>query len=185
MGNVQLQLAMAHVVIYEFDTAQESRQLSHGEIELCRELKVCVLGLASLARTMARQCARTRHLRDGDACTKYFHLQACHRWRKNYLFAITHQGHTFSEEEAKAGLVFSYYNDLLGKPFYHQHHIDLSHLDLPRLDLDDQASPFSADEVARIVQETPPDRAPGLDGFNGAFYRAAWEVVGPDVVWIL
>lgn len=44
-------------------------------------------------------------------------LPRCHRRRKNYFFAITHDGQTFSEEEAKAGIVFDYYNDLLGKLF--------------------------------------------------------------------
>jgi hypothetical protein len=109
VGNIRLQLAAARAIIYEFDVAQETRQLSHGEMELHRELKANVLGLASLSRTMARQRARTRHLQEGDACTKYFHLQACHRRRKNYLFAITHNGQTFSEEEAKAGIVYSFY----------------------------------------------------------------------------
>lgn len=75
---------------------------------------------------MARQRARIQGLREGDACTKYFHLQACHRRRKNYLFALTHNGQTFSEEEAKADIVFSYYNELLGSAFVRQHRIDLS-----------------------------------------------------------
>lgn len=65
-------------------------------------------------------------MRDGDACTKYFHLQACHRQRKNYLFAIAHQGQTFSEEEAKAGIVYKYYNNILGTPFTRQHRINLA-----------------------------------------------------------
>ena len=103
-----MQLAAARLIIYEFDVAQESRSLSPGELELYRELKANVLGLASLARSMARQHARTRHLREGDACTKYFHLQACHRRRKNYLLAINHNGQTFTEEEVKAGIVFTY-----------------------------------------------------------------------------
>lgn len=64
VGNVRLQLAAAHVVIYELDVAEETRSLSLGEIELRRELKGTVLGLVSLARTMARQRARTRHLKD-------------------------------------------------------------------------------------------------------------------------
>jgi hypothetical protein len=76
IGNIRLQLAAARVVIYELDVAQESKQLSQGELDLRRELKANVLGLASLARTMARQRAKTRHLKDGDACTKYFHLHA-------------------------------------------------------------------------------------------------------------
>jgi hypothetical protein len=68
-------LAAARAVIYELDTAQETRQLSPREINLRRELKQAVLGL---------------------------------------LFAINHNGHTFTEEEAKAEIVFSYYDDLLG-----------------------------------------------------------------------
>jgi hypothetical protein len=77
------------------------------------------------------------------------------------------------------GIVFSYYNDLLGTAFSRSHRIDLAQLDLPRLDLTDQISPFSAEEVATIVRETPADRAPGPDEFSGAFYKAAWEVFGP------
>jgi hypothetical protein len=36
--------------------------------------------------------------------------------------------------------------------------------------------------VAAFVKATPSDRAPGPDGFTGAFFKAAWEVIGPDVV---
>lgn len=96
---------MARVIIYEFDVAQETRSLSQGERGLHREFKATVLGLASLFRSMARQRAWTRHLREGDACTKYFHLQACHRRQ-------------FTEEEAKADIVFSHYNGLLGTAFH-------------------------------------------------------------------
>ena len=123
VGNIR---SAARAVVYELDLAQESRPLSSEEIQLRRELKANTLGLASLERSMARQRAGSRHLREGDACTKYFHLQACHRRRKNYLFALSHNGQTFSEEEAKANIVFDYYNALLGTPFTRQHRIDLS-----------------------------------------------------------
>jgi hypothetical protein len=106
-----------------------------------------------------------------DACTKYFHFQAYHRRWKNYLFGITHNGQTFSEEEAKADIICSYYNDLLGKAFSRSHRIDLGQLALPRLDLSDQITLFTAKEVAMIVRETPADRVPGLDGFSGTFYK--------------
>lgn len=104
-------------------------------IDLWRELKAYILGLASLERTIARQRACTRNLREGDACTKYFHLQACHRRRKTYLFALVHNSQTFSEDEAKADVVFSYYNDLLGTAFVRRHCIDLAQLNLPHFDL--------------------------------------------------
>jgi hypothetical protein len=75
-------------------------------------------------------------------------------------------------------------NGLLSNTFVRQHRIDLSQLDLLRLDLHELVAPFTADEVTRVVWETPSDRAPGPDGFSGAFYKAAWSVVGSDVVWV-
>lgn len=82
-------------------------------------------------------------------------------------------GQTFSEEQAKADVVFSYYNGLLGNAFMCQHRIDLAQLNLPQLNLQDLMVPFTADEVARIARESPSDRAPGTDGFTRAFYKAA------------
>ena len=182
VGNVTAQLANARVIIHAFDAAQDSRQLSAGELELHRELKAHVLGLASLARTMARQRARTRHLRDGDACTRYFHLQACHRRRKNYMLAIQYDGQTFTEDEAKAGAVYSYYNSILGTPFTRTHRINLALLPLTRLDLSALEVPFTLGEVARAVMESPSDRAPGPDGFGVGFVKAVWVVVAADVM---
>lgn len=131
---------------------------------------------------MARQRARLRHLREGDACTKYFHLQACHRRRKNYLFAISHDGQTFSEEEAKAGIVFQFYDNLLGTPFTRLHRINLALLHLPTVDLEHLVIPFTTEEISRVVLDSPSDRAPGPDGFSGAFFKVAWEIVGPDII---
>lgn len=131
---------------------------------------------------MARQRARTRFLKEGDANTRFFHLQACHRRRKNFLAGIQHNGQLFTEVEAKEGLVYEYYNTILGTPFNREHTIDLSLLHLPTLNLQEQILPFSADEIKRIVMDTRSDRVPGPDGFNGGFLKAAWEVISPDVV---
>jgi hypothetical protein len=47
------QLAAARTIIYEFDMAQESRQLTAEELQLQSEMKQSVLGLSSLCQTMA------------------------------------------------------------------------------------------------------------------------------------
>lgn len=41
---------------------------------------------------------------------------------------------------------------------------------------------FSEGEIWETVKELPADRAPGPDGFTGSFYRAAWEIIKPDIV---
>lgn len=131
---------------------------------------------------MARQRARNRQLAEGDACTRFFHLQACHRRRKNYLFALQHDGQTFTEEDIKADIAFDYYDGLLGTTFARAHLIDLTQLDLPRLDLTEQAARFTAEEILQAIKCSPSNRAPGPDGLGPSFYTAAWEVVGADIV---
>jgi hypothetical protein len=146
IGSVRFQLAAPRVIIFELDVAQETRLLSPEEIELRRDLKEATLGLASLSRTIARQRSRYRYLKDGDANTKFFHLQACHQKRKNYIPTFVHNGRTFTSEEAKSEAVFDYYNALLGARFHRTHRIDLDRLDLPRLDLLVLAEQFSEAE---------------------------------------
>jgi hypothetical protein len=97
------------VVIFELDVAQESRTLSYDEEhELRRDLKAATVGLSLLARTIARQKSRCRFLKDGDANTRFFNLQSCHRKRKSYIPTFHHGGHTFTSEEAKSGAVFDF-----------------------------------------------------------------------------
>jgi hypothetical protein len=119
------------------------------ELSLRDELKGHSLGLASLARTIARHRSRIRYLEEGDANTKFFHLQACHRSRKN-VFERLHSLHL---------------DDLL-----------------PRLDLTGIDACFTEEEIWATVKELPPDRAPGLDGFTGRFYKVAWGVIKQDII---
>ena len=55
VGCVHFQLAIAREVVLRLDEAQESRDLSSRELELRKAFKLRTLGLASLARTVARQ----------------------------------------------------------------------------------------------------------------------------------
>jgi hypothetical protein len=137
--------------------------------------------LASLARTIARHRSRIRYLEEGDANTKFFHLQACHRSRKNHIHSILHEGHWFTADEAKEGVIFNYYKGILGTPFECLHSLHLDDL-LPRLDLTGIDACFTEEEIWATVKELPPDRAPGPDGFTSRFYKVAWGVIKQDII---
>lgn len=181
VGSVRCQLFMAREVISQLDVAQERHDLTDDEYALRAELKRHSLGLASMARTIARHRSRIRFLGEGDANTKYFHLQACHRSRKNFIPMVQHEGRWFSDEEAKADLIFEYYNDILGKPFRREHSLHLHDL-LPQLDLTGLDTCFSEDEIWVTIKELPSDRAPRPDGFTGLFYKVAWQTIKRDIV---
>jgi hypothetical protein len=72
--NARLELQMASEVIHRLDVAQESRPLSTEEAALRSELKIRVLGLAAIERSRCRQASRLVWLKEGDTCTRFFHL---------------------------------------------------------------------------------------------------------------
>ena len=72
--------------------------------------------------------SRIRFLEEGDADTKFFHLQACHRNRKNHVPSILHEDPWFSAEEAKEEVIYNYYKDILGTAFQRLHSLHLDDL---------------------------------------------------------
>ena len=50
------------------------------------------------------------------------------------------------------------------------------------LNLDDQDLHFSSEEVWAAIKALLSDRAPGPDGFTGAFYKSSWPVIQDEVM---
>ena len=48
------------------------------------------------------------------------------------------------------------------------------------VDFDSLTTPFTKVEIDAVVNDMPPDRAPGPDGFNGAFLKACWPIIKDD-----
>lgn len=88
IGDLRLRLAIANEVIFQLDVAQESRSLSDVEQWLLKELKRKVLGLASMEKIRIRQRSRLTWIKCRDVNSKYFHLKANSRKRKNFINAL-------------------------------------------------------------------------------------------------
>lgn len=76
---------MALEVIHRLDIAQESRPLTDAELLLRKGLKHRVLGYVVVERSRKRQASRITNLKEGDANTRFFHLKANARRRKNHI----------------------------------------------------------------------------------------------------
>jgi hypothetical protein len=135
IGNVKLQIAIAHTVIFRLDAAQDRRSLSPGEAWLRKTLKLTVLGLASLERTIARQRSRIRWLKDGDANTKLFHMVANGRRTKNYIPSVRVEEEVITDQDRIVQEFTRAYTGLLGTIQNRDHAIDLEALGLPSHDL--------------------------------------------------
>ena len=46
--------------------------------------------------------------------------------------------------------------------------------------LNELTVPFTTDEIDSVIKLMPADRAPGPDGFNGAFLKSCWHIIKHD-----
>ena len=162
---------------------QDRHQLSELEADLRKELKQQCLGLASLERTIARQRARVRELREGDANTRYFHLKARDRHRRKFIVNLRNGDEIAFSHDEKADVLHKYFSSIMGREEIREASINLDTLNLPALDLSGLDAPFSEEEVWAAVRDMPSDRAPGPDGFTGAFYQTTWPIIRNDIMW--
>jgi hypothetical protein len=173
-------------LIFRLDAAQNFRVLSPGERWLRRTLKLAILGLASLERTIARQQSRLRWLKEGDANSKLFHAVANGGRTKNYIPSVKVGDEVITDQIGKNQAFTNAYSELIGSIKNREHGIDLSAINLPSFDLQDLEGLFSEEEVWGVIKEMPADRALGPDGFIGAFYQRAWQVTKHVVMaWML
>jgi hypothetical protein len=141
-----------------------------------------VLGLAVIERIRIKQRARVNWMRAGDANTKFFHVKASSRRRKNFIATIAGEGEIATEHQHKANMIKAFFDTLIGSAPSPTTAIDWPALQLPQLDLSELDAPFSADEVRQAIADIPADRAPGPDGFSGGFFKAAVNIILPDLL---
>ena len=182
IGSIRLQLAIAKEIVLRLDSAQDHRELAVHELALRRKAKLCSLGLASLQRTLVRQRARITYLAEGDANTKFFHLQPCHRSRKNYIHKLCTSDAVLFKDDEMAEAVFNHFNAILGTRGDQSVHINLDQLDLKTLQDSQLDQCFTEDEIWQAIADMPSDKAPGPDGFTGLFYKTAWPIVKGDIL---
>lgn len=181
-SDARIQLHMANEVILRLDTAQESRTLSDTEVQLQRELKHHVLGWAAIERARRRQSSRVLNLKEGDACTKFFHQKANGRRKRNMIAYLRDDTGEFVWKHAeKEQLAFSYFHTVLGTKSNRGCTLDWDSMELGQIeDTLDQA--FSLEEIKAAMDDLPMEKAPGPDGFTGGFYKKCWEIIKYDLL---
>ena len=129
-----------------------------------------------------RQRSRITYLAEGDANTKFFHLQACHRSRKNYITKIRTPDAFIFKDNEMAQAIFDHFDSILGTPGSQELKVDFDSLLLPALGDSCFDHCFSEEEIWEAINDMPVDKALGPDGFTGLFYKTAWSIVKADIM---
>ncbi|XP_073362920.1 uncharacterized protein [Aegilops tauschii subsp. strangulata] len=174
--------ALASDVIFGLDLAEEERALTEAERGLRAQLKAKLLGFAAVDRARWRQKSRMTEIREGDASTRFFHQRASGRRRKNYIPHLSGADGPVFEHEGKAKILFDRFKNLIGAPFTRTARLNWVLLGLPRRDLSHLEGAFSEQELLAAIQETHGEKAPGPDGYTGAFFKHCWETIKTDML---
>lgn len=91
-------------------------------------------------------------------------------------------GQEVSDDSAKAQVLFDHFSHSLGDPGPSNLALNWDNLQLPTADLSNLDVLFSLDELKAAVFELHTEKAPGPDGFIGAFYRSCWDIISLDLL---
>ncbi|KAL2228396.1 UNVERIFIED_CONTAM: hypothetical protein Sindi_1819300, partial [Sesamum indicum] len=141
-----------------------------------------------MEQTMLQQRTKMQWMKDGDQCSRAFFCKIAQRRATRRILQINDEhGTTYSEPGAVIHEFVSFYQALLGRERRKQV-IDIWYLrPWARHVLNEEEglqllTPVTAVDVKQAVFDIAEDKAPEPDGFSSRFYKAAWPIMGPEVM---
>ncbi|KAJ9536543.1 hypothetical protein OSB04_un000295 [Centaurea solstitialis] len=131
------------------------------------------------------QRAKVKWLKDGDANTKYFHMVVKEKRNAQQIHSVRKVDGMFVYDDDVPGAFVDNLKALLGT------RDDTINPDMPNqffvntLSLAeslDMIRPISDADIRHAMFSIGNDKAPGSDGFSATFFKAAWNVIGPEVM---
>ncbi|GAU34086.1 hypothetical protein TSUD_255820 [Trifolium subterraneum] len=130
-----------------------------------------------------RQRAKMHWLKDGDLNTKFFHSSATARAKVKKIEKLRNDEDVVVTGQQNLEEVVRKYFQTLFQPKGGNQEPVLS-LISPRVSAEDNAfleAPITKEEIRTALFQMHPDKSPGPDGFNPAFFQNFWHLCGDEV----
>lgn len=133
-----------------------------------------------MEETFLRHKYYIQWLKECDKNTRFFHAVASKKLKRSLIRRIKDSNNTWVEDQWTIGaLAETYFKKILSSE---EHYIDEAILQLIPKQLTKEANELltrlpAMEEVRDVVFSMSADSSPGPDGFSGAFYRVAWEIL--------
>jgi hypothetical protein len=129
-----------------------------------------------------RQRAKEKDLKEGDGNTKYFHLKASGRKKKNHISVLHHNGEEIMGETELIKHVIEIYKKIFGPSPVTSLRMDgVFCNELSEEDRQSLIKPFSLEEIKEIIDDLKHDKSAGPDGFPAEFYQKFWDCIKNDL----
>jgi hypothetical protein len=130
-----------------------------------------------------KQRAKMHWLQEGDMNTRFFHMSATARSKKKRVIKLIADSGTEAHTQEELCEMAKNYFDILFKPRNGDHEPVLN-LIQTKVTEDDNlllTAPITKVEIQQALFQMHPDKSPGPDGFNPAFYQRFWEQRSDDI----
>jgi hypothetical protein len=130
-----------------------------------------------------RQRAKTHWLQEGDLNTKFFHMTASARHQKKRIEKLVNEENiVVTTQPELCEVTLNYFNHLFkANSTIHEPILSLISPKITPLDNEQLVAPITREELRAALFDMHPDKAPGPDGFNPAFYQHFWDRCGDDI----
>ncbi|XP_057249914.1 uncharacterized protein LOC130591042 [Beta vulgaris subsp. vulgaris] len=181
-GKIDTKIYDMEQLINDLDEISNHRNLDQAELLKKKEAQAELWEWAKRKEIYWAQQSRIQRLKSGDLNTKFFHMVASNRRRRNNIGSIKINGSIKSDpKEIKTGA-----NDFFTSIFHEKHQArpvfdGLSFNQLSQEQSDALTAHLSTTEIDQAWPPCNPDKAPGPDGFNFKFIKASWEIIKHDI----
>nr|XP_048334847.1 uncharacterized protein LOC125423747 [Ziziphus jujuba var. spinosa] len=175
------ELECANIIDEEWNFTPSGTVTMHDVIQKVEDEINCLL---DKEESRWKQRSRVCWLREGDRNTRYFHVHASSRRRRNLIRGVMDSNGLWSSSpQHVVGAFMAYFQDLFTTKGSHIES-DLSFgvrgrvTDFMNAEL---CKPFTADELKTSLFQMNPSKAPGHDGFPAMFYQHYWPSIGATI----
>ena len=181
---LEKELSITHKLLEQTKIELLNDPQSHTKQEEVKRISHITKQLEQNLEENLRQRSRAYWLRLGDQNTKFFGNMIRERKNTNTIYRlINNEGNPTITRKEMVTNCLAYFGDLFKEnstqlnrsPRTYQNTVsEEENLELNRTP--------TKEEIQKVVNHLNPDKSPGPDGFNGAFFREFWDIIGNDLV---
>ncbi|KAL0293247.1 UNVERIFIED_CONTAM: hypothetical protein Scaly_3145000 [Sesamum calycinum] len=187
-GDLSLNVKLAAEFLGKVQQLLEGDRHNTLLIRLEKCCKLVFFRATKLEQNMLQQRAKIQWLKGGDQCSRIFFRKVAMRRAAKRVFQITNEAGRILTEHAEVVDEFvSFFQRLLGGE-RRREFLDLRYLRpwARHVVTPDESMKLvqsvTREEIKDAFFDIAEDKAPGPDGYSSGFYKAAWPVIGEEVV---
>jgi len=182
VDNMSNQIKELELEADSLDHLKEYKDLSAVELIRSNSIAFKLRNFNRMQESVWKQKLKVQWCKLGDKNTRFFHLVATIRHKRNQILSVEVDGKMLSNPADIKIVVFNFFRNLYSH--YDRPRPSRYHLEFQMLQPSSSAfleCPFFVEEIKAAVWDCEGNKAPGSDGVNFVFIKKAWSTIGGDI----